>query len=189
MELTQEQEVEIFKTLAYKSAFDTGVQFGFKESYKDNVAIRNAVMHIYRKVKKSPEKYGLGADLVTTIADAMGHRNVVGAKKEVALEEAEIEGGNIRELVTSVRDKAWRLIDRKLTRASKSNKRLDNTSFRDIATLAGIAFDKSQIITGQATEHIAVMSKNIDGNIKPEEALDLVLRMREQNVAAKQKQT
>lgn len=187
MELTVVQEAEIAKALAYKSSYEVGLQFGFDKHYKDSKAIRNSVMNIYRKVKKSPEKYSVSTEVLSVVADAMGHRNILGAKKEIAVAEKEIEGGSIRDLVVGVRDKSWRLIDRKLQRASKSNKRLDAVSFRDLGTLAGISFDKSQIITGQATEHIAVMSK-IEGNIKPEDALDMVLKMREANVAAKQKQ-
>lgn len=187
MELTLEREAEIVKALAYKSSYEVGLQFEFDKHYKDSKAIRNSVMNIYRKVKKSPEKYNVSTEVLSVIADAMGHRNVLGAKREVAVAEKEIEGGSIRDLVMGVRDKSWRLIDRKLQRASKSNKRLDAVSFRDLGTLAGISFDKSQIINGQATEHIALKS-DIPGNIDPVAALDLVLRMREANVASKQKQ-
>lgn len=187
MQMTQEQEVDIFKHLAYKSAYETGLEFGFKETHKDAKAIRNAVTNIYNKVKKNHARYGITDDVMKLVQDAMANRQLTTTRNNVpAIAEKEIESNDIKTVVTGVRDKAWKLIDRKLSRAGRSNKSLDAVSFRDLGTLAGISFDKSQIISGQATEHVALMGK-IEGNINPQDALDLVLRMREATVASKQK--
>lgn len=181
--LAPEIEIEVFKSLAYKSTLETGLAFGLDKTYKDNKAVRNAVTQIYRKVKDNPAKYGITADTRQIVLDAMAHRSIVTSRTEISKAETEIESGDIRTLVMGVRDKTFRLIDRKLTRVGKSKKALDQVSFRDLGTIAGIAFDKSQIIMGQATEHVAVMGK-IEGNINPADAIDLVLRMREKNVAS-----
>lgn len=181
--LSKEQEFELYKTLAYKSSLEVGLQFEFDKTYKDNLAIRNAVMNIYRKVRDRAEEYGATPELVQTVKNAMAHRGLVSSRKEVSKAETEIDSQDIKHLATGIRDKAFRLIDRKLTRVGKSKKALDAVSFRDLGTIAGIAFDKSQILMGQATENIAVMGK-IEGNIDPKEAIDLVLKTREKNVAS-----
>lgn len=186
MKLTQEQEAEIFRHLAYKSAYETGLEFELDKTYTDAKAVRNAVTNVYLKVKKNPAKWGVTEDVLKLVADAMANRQLVQTRNNLPMAEKEIEQGDIKVLVTGVRDKTWRLIDRKLQRASKSNKKLDAIGLRELGTLAGIAFDKAQIISGQATENIALMGK-IEGNINPQDALDLVLKMREATVASKQK--
>lgn len=186
MQIAQDTEAAIFKRLAYKSAYETGIEFGFDQTHKDAKAIRNAVTYIFNKVKDNPERYGLSKEVVALVSEGVAHRQVATTRNELTVVEREIESGDIKNLVTGVRDKTWRLIDRKLQRASKSNKRLDDIGLRELGTLAGIAFDKAQIISGQATEHVALMGK-IDGSINPQDALDLVLKMREATVASKQK--
>lgn len=180
--LTTEQEVELFKRLAYKSTLEAGYEFGLENIYKDKTAIRNAVKSVYAKVKANPSKYGVDDQVVQVVADAMAHRNIAGARKEISQAEQEIDTKDIKTMVVGVRDKAFRLLDLKLTRASKSKKALDALNIVALSTTAATMFDKAQIIQGQATEHIAVMGK-IDGNIKPDEAIDLILRMRESNIA------
>ncbi len=182
MQLEKEQKVEIFKRLAYKSTLEVGREFGFDQHYKDNSAIRMAVMGIYRTIKESPEKYGVAPETKQIVLDAMAHRHIAGAQKEISKAEKEIDSSSVKEMVTGVRDKSLRLLDLKLTRASKSRKSLDAIPLRDLTIVAGTMFDKSQILLGQATEHVAIMGK-IEGNINPQDALDLVLKMREQNVA------
>lgn len=184
--MTDEESAEIFKNMAYQSSYETGLKFGFEKHYKDAKSIRNAVNNIYQRVSKNPERFGISQDVMKIVKDAMANRALVRISNNIPKAEAEIDSKDIKNTLSGVRDKAWMLIDRKLTRASKSNKRLDDISLQQLGTIAGIAFDKSQILSGQATENIAVMGK-IEGNINPQDALDLVLRMREANVAAKQK--
>lgn len=164
---------------------EVGLEFKLDQKYKDNKAIRNAVQGIYLKVKANPEKYGVTQEVVALVAAAAAHRNMVGAQKEVSKAESQIEGGSIKELIVGVRDKSWRLIDRKLSLASRSKTALGTLSMRDLVIVAGTSFDKTQILQGLATEHVAVMGK-IEGNIDPAQALDLVMKMREQNIAQHQ---
>ena len=69
---------------------------------------------------------------------------------------------------------------------NKSRKALNQQSLPALTTAFAILFDKSQIIKGEATEHVAVMGK-IDSDIKPEQAIDMVLKMREIDQASKAK--
>lgn len=160
---------------------EVGLEFKLDQKYKDKKAIRNAVQGIYNKVKASPERYGISQEVVQLVADAAAHRNMVGTAKEINQTESQIEGGTIKELITGVRDKSLRLLDIKLTRASKSKKALDAIPLQALSVVAGTMFDKAQILQGLATEHIAVMGK-IDGNIDPKDALDLIQKLREKNV-------
>lgn len=183
--MTPEQEVDIFKRLAYKSTLQVGLEFNLDQKYKDNKAIKNAVTAIYRKVKEQPEKYGLSQDTITLVVDGMAHRNMSGAVTEAASKAEKEADGDIKALALTVRDKAWRLLDKKLTRAHKSKKALDAIPLLQLSTTAATMLDKTLILQGQATEHIAVMGK-IEGNINPDDALKLVLLMREKNIADKE---
>lgn len=172
----KEKEIEIFKKLASKSALQVGLDYGFEKVYKDKRAIRNAVTAIYNKVKNNSEEYGLTPDTVSLVETSMANRRVAPTKPE-----PQGDDKNIKERVVSIRDKTFELIDRKLDRVSASKKKLDAISFKDLGTLAGIAFDKGQILKGEATEHIAVAAK-IDKNITAEEAIEMALKSRESNV-------
>lgn len=186
MQLTQEQELGVFKSLAYKSTLETGLAFGFDQHYRDKKSIRNAVDSVAERVKRNPEKYGVTIETMQLVADGKAHRTVNRTNETITLAEKEIENPDIKAVLQGVRDKAWRLLDRKLVRAAKSNKRLDTVSFQALGVIAGISTEKHLLLSGQATEHVALIGK-IDGNIDSATAIDLVLRMREANVAAKQK--
>jgi len=65
-----------------------------------------------------------------------------------------------------------------------SNAELKKMSLKDFGTLFGILFDKGQIIQGQATEHIAHLSKVEDG-LSPQELMETVIKQREHAVERK----
>jgi hypothetical protein len=180
--LTKEQEVEIFKRLAFKPTLAVGLEFNLDQHYKDNKAIKNAILRIYREIKERPAEFGVSPEVVQLVADAMAHRNLAKTTVDVSKAETEADQGDIKTLALTVRDKAWRLLDKKLTRASKSKKALDAIPLLQLSTTAATMLDKTLILQGQATEHIAIMGK-IEGNINPEDALKLVLLMREKNIA------
>lgn len=185
VQLSTEQEVDIFKRLAYKPTLQVGLEFNLDQHYKDNKAIKNAVTALYRKIKENPLKWGISPETVQLVVDGMAHRNMAGINIEVSKAEKEAEGTDIKTLAFTVRDKAWRLLDKKLTRASKSKKALDAIPLLQLSTTAATMLDKTLILQGQATEHIAIMGK-IEGNINPDDALKLVLLMREKNIESKE---
>jgi hypothetical protein len=178
MRFGPEKEVEIFKALAQKSTYQVGLDFGFDKVYKDARAVRNAVNAIFNKVRNNHETYGVSKDVIEVVEKGMVERkaSVVG----VSMREKE-ETVDIKSLVSGIRDKTFTLIDKKLDRVSNNKKKLDEISFKELGIIAGIAFDKSQILKGEATENIAVLAK-IDTNISPEEAIKLALAARENNV-------
>lgn len=176
------RDINIFKALAAKSAYRVGLDFGFDKLYKDSRAIRNAIQNIYTRIKNNPEQYGLGQDVVTLVETSMAQRKaaLVGSQEPTIAEKSD-DRKDIKSLVTSIRDKTFRLIDKKLDRLSNSKKRLDSLSFKDLGIIAGIAFDKTQILKGEATENIAVLAK-ISPTMTADEAIQMALRVRESHV-------
>ena len=181
MRFGKEKELEIFKALATQSTFKVGVMFGFDKVYKDTRAVRNAVTAIYNKVKNNPADYGISEDAIVMVQDAMMERKTAVVGSKVTMAEKEDFSRDIKDVVTGIRDKTFKLIDKKLNRVANSSKKLDAISFKDLGIIAGISFDKSQILRGEATETITVMSK-IDKSLSPNEIINLALSTREQNV-------
>lgn len=183
MNFGKEKEIEIFKALAVKSQYKVGLEFGFDKVYKNPRAVRNAVTQIYNRVKNNLDEYGLTQEVVDMVAQGMKTRALNATAGQTTLAETQDEI-DIKDRIINIRDKTFKLIDKKLDRMSNSNKKLDAISFKDLGIIAGISFDKSQILKGEATEHIAVLGK-IDTNISPEEALEAALKMREKTVEIK----
>lgn len=181
MRFGKDKEVEIFQALASKSTYQVGIDFGFDKVYKDARAVRNAVNSIYNKVKNNSVEYGISNDIVEIVLKGMSERKLAVHPGNRPLAEKSEVNKDIKEVVTGIRDKTFGLIDKKLDRVSNSKKKLDALSFKDLGIIAGIAFDKTQILKGEATENIAVMAK-IDSNITPQQALDMALSGREGNV-------
>ncbi len=178
MKLTIEQEAEIFKNLATYSITETAYKFGFDKRYSTINSIRNAVTAIKNKIRANPSAWGIPQSTVDLVDDAMRARRVDKPGK-VPLVVKEQEKRQIGTLIEGVRDGAWELIDKKIKMIGKSRKALRETTLQQLGTIAGIAFDKTQIIKGEATEHIAVRAK-IAPNLPPEDLLKLVLAQRQE---------
>ena len=187
MKFGEEKQAEIFKKLAYGSAYQVGLEYGFDKVYSSAVSIRNAVTAIKAKIKNHPdryEKYGINKEVLELVAAASAQRNVDKRPTQVSsIVEQSINKDDIKALVTSIRDKSFSLIDRKLDMVSKSRKKLDNISFKELGVIAGISFDKGQILKGEATENIAVMAR-VDKKLSHEDALEMVAKLREKNTIA-----
>jgi hypothetical protein len=186
MTFGKEKEVEIFKALAQKSALTVGREYGFDKVYKKSQAIRNGVNKIYNKVRNNHEEYGVSREVVEMVEKGMLERkhNLVGTntgKPHSMKDLSDFENPDIKEMMTAIRDKSFALINKKLAFIATSKKKLDNISFKELGVIAGIAFDKTQILKGEATEHIAVAAK-IDSNVTPEQAIEIALRNRESTV-------
>lgn len=180
MKLSTEQKVELFKKLASKTTLEAGTEAGLAKFFKNSRAIRNKVYSTYQQVRQDPEFYKVTPEVVTLVETAMSARAVEGRNTEIVTDDPK----EIKGLVLNIRDKTFGLIDKKLDRVSKSRAKLDALSFKDLGIIAGIAFDKSQILKGEATEHIAHYAK-IDGNISPEDAMAMILKSREETIIKK----
>lgn len=186
--LSDVQKYLLVKMLAEKSAYEVGIEFGFDKRYKTVESIRSAVHGIYRQVENNPDRFGASVEVLQKVQEAKEKRLKESQMKPagVTLREKQeaLENIDIKELTLSNRQKAGKLLSRKLDRIGSSAKRLDEVNISSLAQVFGIIFDKAQIISGEATENIAVMAK-IDENLNPQQALDMVLKMREHNLEDK----
>lgn len=193
--LNDSQLAGMFRLLKDKSYAEVGFEFGLDKQYKHLTSMVGAVRRETSKVRDNPERYGISKETVNDVLLSLEKRKTIGLmnqdpeKQDLTLREQKelLDPKDIKGLVISGRNKAAKLLNEKLDRIGKSRKALDDVDISKLATVMAIMVDKAQILQGQATEHIAVLSKNIDSNLTPEEAIDMALRMREKNIAEKQK--
>jgi len=195
--LTDEKKGYIFTMCGDKTLAEVGFEFGLDKNYKTVATMKSAVARIYNQVKNDPDKYFINQNTYNKVLDAVEERKTAGLtpfksnKPEDVVEEPItirekreiINPDDIKGLILGGRNKAAKLIYEKLDRIGKSKKLLDNVSLGEMAKVVGILVDKGQILQGQSTENIAVLSKNIDSNLTPEEAIEAVLKMREMQQA------
>lgn len=174
----------VFKMLAEKTLYETGLEFQFDKKYKDSRAVKNAVYKIYQKVLVDPQKYAVLPETVDKVKLVISERAIV--KPQTTLREKMDENTNLdfKDLVLSGRKKAYSLLNLKMDSLLSKRKNLDEVSITALAQTFGILFDKGQIIQGEATENVALIAK-IDTNMSPEDALASVLKIREINQADK----
>ena len=176
MNLTETQKRSIFKDLANKSQYAVGIDYKFDQYYKNRIAVLNAVQKVYKEVKESPEKFAISQEVLDMVEHGMKVRRDIG--KSVVTAEELPKDVDEKQLVLGVRSKAWRLLDAKLNHLSRNKKAFKAESLMSLAKVAGITFDKSQIVRGEATEHIALKAR-VDENITAQEAMSQLLKIRE----------
>jgi hypothetical protein len=177
------QKRQVFMKLSQKSYLDVGMEFGFDKYYPNKLALRQAVRRIFEEVSKDPEKFSIGKDALelvkTNIYDR--YQNPIPQKISMAGgEEIDLAKLDEKELVLRGKKVAWLLLNKKMNMAVKNSKELGKVSLGTLASVAGIVFDKAQIVRGEATENIALRAK-IDENISPTDALSEILKRRENN--------
>lgn len=181
MKLTDTQKRGVFKALASKSQYAVGLEFGFDKHYKDNIAINNAVNKIYRQVKENPERYAVSQELLDMVEQGMTSRRTLGtAGRSEIVENAaskSLESLSTKELVVGAKGKIWVLLHKKLDQMGKSRRDFNKESLMSLAKVAGIVFDKAQIASGEATEHIAIRAK-IDPEMPVEDMLSRMIHIK-----------
>ena len=173
--LTDDQKRAIFKALANNSQVKVGLDFGLDRHYKGNVGVMNAVSRIYKEVKEDFNRFLITPEVAELVELGMKDRFQRRHSGIVPLTDPNVSE---KDLVLEAKRKAWVLLNQKLDYLAKNKKAFRNESIMSLAKLAGIVFDKSQIVRGEATEHIALKAK-IDPNITSQEAIEQLLRYRE----------
>lgn len=82
------------------------------------------------------------------------------------------------ELATDTRNMAVQALNLKLMEINSDPDVLAKTSLKELATVFGILFDKSQLMNGLATSNINIHTK-IDVNMSSDKALEELNKMRE----------
>ena len=99
---------------------------------------------------------------------------VVETKQEIR----KLDTTEMVELSKDTRNKAIQILDKKLTELYADPDALSKVNLATLATVFGILFDKTQLMTGMATENIAIQA-NININMRADEALEELNKMRE----------
>ena len=172
----------MFKMLSDKSLYEVGLYYELDKHYSTPASVRSKVRHIYNEVKVDPEKFGISKDtaelIITNVSGRKIKVNGLALREKVEL----VTNKDIKSITIGGRNTAMRLINTKLAALERSPKALKNESLVSLGKIFGILFDKSQIIQGQATEHVAHLGK-IDTNLTPDQAIAFVLKMRENQLA------
>jgi hypothetical protein len=187
LQLNDIKKAAVFKQLATKSFYETGLEFGFDKHYDSKLNITNAAYRVYQQLRKSPSEYGISQEVVDMVEKAVEDRKVQGKKSPIQFDPnlKKINVDDIKSVVLTGRAKAARLLDEKMNMLAASKKKLDKENIVSLAKVFGIYFDKSQIIQGEATEHIAVLSKNINDDMSAEDAMSALLKFREKAMIEK----
>ena len=99
-------------------------------------------------------------------------------ERETKQEIRKIDTTEMVELSKDTRNKAIQILDLKLSELAVDKDALAKVNLATLATVFGILFDKTQLMTGMATENIAIQA-NININMSADDALDELNKMRE----------
>ncbi len=196
--LSNDKMAQFYTLLVHNSYGDSARMIGLDKFYNDK-SLRIIGYYLYNKiVTLGPESLGISADVVTLVKQAVIDRKSFNGNKPMIKnteQELALQWGNsdlldvsdTRAMVVGARNKAAVILHKKFDLINSSKKALKETSLSQLSQAFSILFDKAQIINGEATENISVLSKNIKINMTAEESLDAILRMREQEVASSNK--
>lgn len=178
--LTDKKIGQMVSALETKTLYEAGLDFELDKHYKDSRSVKSKVYQYYLKVRQDPTKFGVDPKTVEAITTRLQSRTLPAVREAKSLREKLDDENNkpFPELVLSGRVKAMKLVHAKLDRIGRSKKQIDETNLGTLIIAAGTLFDKGQIISGEATENVAVLAR-IKSDMSPEEAIDAVLRMRE----------
>lgn len=177
MQLTEIEKRSIFKALATKGQLAVGTEFGLDKHYSKPANVVNLVNRVYKEIRNDPEKFAIAPEVVSLVVKSMEERSKRGRP---ASNELDIIPGKVneRDLVLGARHKAWVLLNKKLDYLGKHPKAFKAESIMSIAKLAGIVFDKAQIVSGEATEHISLKA-HIEEGISSQQAVEQLMKFRE----------
>lgn len=184
MALLEEQAGEIFRCLENKTYLETAYEFGLDRYYSSEDSMKSAITKAYNIALDNPSKFGLTMEEAAFIQGKIQGRNIGRKDPETVREAKEIAALDISTQINETRDLVAGLVRKKLEFLNRNPKALKEEKLKDLGWLLGVLFDKGQIVAGQATEHIAVMS-NIPEHIDPAEAMKAIMKMREEQIAKK----
>lgn len=193
--LTPEQYKEFYKLLVTHNYSEAASQIGMDAFYKGD-SLRTAGYQIYKDIQAKGGAEGIGIDpeLASMVEASIESRKIFkGRRPEKDTQALQftptelLDPSDSKQIVVGGRNKAAMLLHKKFDMINSNKQMLKETSLSQLGTVFGILFDKSQILQGQATENISVLSRNIADDLTPEDSLNMILKMREQNTLDKNK--
>jgi len=210
-QLNRKDYKDIFLALENESLLQVARKYKLDESYEKKNTQQQYIYRIYRKVANDPITYKVTHDQVNKVVGAIKGRSYDdrednyfgGVPKEDVVDDGLMTGvpdgdigtpekqyvaidkNEIVDLLKSGRDKTIKLMHRKLDDLIRSRRALDKESLTNLSRVFGILFDKSQVVQGEATQHIAILAKNVDDNLTPEEQMEMLNKFREKTSLSK----
>lgn len=183
MKFTDIQKKAIFKDLAVVSKWQVAKRHNVDTQYKNKATAITVVDRIAKEVMADPEKFAVSQDLIDLVKRSMAERKtrMVATLDQGLVEkppENVLDDMNVEQLVSRANKKSWIALNKSLDRALRSSNTLSKVPIGTLAKIAGISFDKGQIVKGAATEHIE-MKAHISQDMTPADKLELILKMRE----------
>jgi hypothetical protein len=150
MILPKAAEKEVFLRHKDKGGWEIGLELGYDKEYKikERKKLNIAMYNTYAKVKRNPTKWGITQEEADEVIKSVTARQHTGrylkANRDAAIE-LKKTGSSINTSITSVRDKAWAVLDMKMSELMRSRKARDKTTINQLVSIAGTAFDKGQV--------------------------------------------
>lgn len=187
--LNDQAKKKIFQDLSRMGRYQAAVHAGLDKKVKrgDKRTLERIISKVVAEVRADPKRFEIGNDMLEIVDRAMEERRVGGPgpmrdpRKFLPAtpeEDMSLEEMPVKMLVTRANRGAWFLVNKKLEKLVKTPSLLSKVSLDTLVRTAGISFDKSQIVKGEATQHIALKAK-VDVNVSPEEKLQMILQIRE----------
>ena len=182
LRLTKEEEASIFKGLVHKTGLELANEYDFGRVYNSDGAKRLAVYNLVKKVKKAPDLYGISQEVVELVQQALDDRRIAYNPLQVFVKDREIK--EFKDKLEVIRDQAAEILSKKLEKATKG-KNIDDIKITEVTNILSMAIEKLRLVRGESTDNIVHFSKMDLKDIKPEDALNLVLKAREAIIESK----
>jgi hypothetical protein len=189
--ISKEKQAAAFRMLREKTTFNAAIECGFEKYFDNKRQILNYMYKLFLRVKNNPEEYSIHPKTVEEVIVAMDSRNLGkvknGTVKFDALQKklSDVKDHDMKEVISIGRNKSAVLLDKKMNMLLRSKKALEKESIVSLAKVFSTYFDKGQIMSGQATENIAVLAKNVPDDITPEQAMAELIKRREKELEDK----
>lgn len=190
VELIRGEAGKMYLDLKDMTYLEVGYKYGLDRFYASENSMKGAVGKCIQFVLENPNRYEISNEKILEVEAATRKRSAVAVQAERGTTVREkrdlgkIKG--INDLVTNARDLAAELVLTKLRQLNGSKSALKKESIVSLAKVMGILVDKGQILRGEATQNIAVLSRHIKSDISPEEAIKAIIETREVNQSEKE---
>lgn len=186
-ELIREKTKEIFMLLLEHTPIQVGYLVGLDSLYTTDASIRSGIYKAYQYVLEDPKKYDIPMETVAEVEKRMKERTIGPAKAKAEKKQAkrELQQASTNELIVSSTDRTLALIHQKLDDMERTGA-LKNVKITDLVKVFSTMFEKVQIVRGEATQNIAILSKSISNDMSADDALEQVLHGRESVAAQKE---
>ena len=186
--LTDLQKKAIFRDLATVSKHQAGLRAGLDKYYKNRGSIITTVDNIMKEVRVDPDRFAVSQDVIEMVEKALKERGIsrikiVGQTLPVEAPER-LEDLTMEQLVERGGKKALIGLNKSIDYSIKTKASIMKISPVAWGKVAGILFDKTRIVRGEATEHV-VMKAQISEDLTASQKLDLILKMRERQTINK----